>query len=106
MTADTFGSAKAGLEGIPSTLKVLPGGYQAEAKAWYVQALGAGACAAVGNGRNDRLMLQEAALGIAVVQEKGAATEALLAARVVFRDVRRAVDFLLHPLRITASLRD
>jgi soluble P-type ATPase len=105
LTADTFGSAAASLAGLPCTLKVLPAADQAQAKAEYVRALGAGGCAAVGNGRNDRLMLKESALGMAVVQEEGAAVETLLAARLVFRDIRRALEALLHPLRLTASLR-
>ena len=60
---------------------------------------------AVGNGRNDRLMLKEAALGIAVLQAEGAAAEALLAADVVAPDILAALDLLLAPEGLIATLR-
>ena len=105
ITADTFGSAAAGLKGLPCGLTVLDSGRQAEAKAAYVRGLGAAKCAAVGNGRNDRLMLKEAALGIVVVQEEGASAETLANARVVCRDIRDALGLLLNPQRLVATLR-
>jgi soluble P-type ATPase len=61
--------------------------------------------AAIGNGRNDQLMLAAAALGIAVVQEEGAAIESLSAADVVLPDIRSALDLLLFPKRLIATLR-
>ena len=59
----------------------------------------------MGNGRNDALMLKEAALGIAVIQEEGGAVETLLAADIVTHSVLVALDLLLNPLRLTATLR-
>jgi soluble P-type ATPase len=105
VTADTFGAARAELEGFPCQLTVLLSGGQAEAKAAFVKRLGAEVTACVGNGRNDRLMLATAALAIAVLQEEGAAKECLMAAHVICRDIREALDLLLLPLRLTATLR-
>jgi soluble P-type ATPase len=59
----------------------------------------------VGNGRNDRLMLKAAALGIAVLQKEGAAASALAAADLVLPNITDALDALEHPLRLIASLR-
>jgi len=39
------------------------------------------------------------------MQEEGAATPSLLAADVVCRDIVSALELLLHPLRLTATLR-
>lgn len=105
VTGDTFGIARTGLARIPCELTVLEPSGQAEAKRAYVETLGASRAVCVGNGRNDRLMLAIAALGIAVVQAEGAAAEALRAAHVVTRDINEALDLLLHPLRLVASLR-
>ena len=105
VTADTFGTTQAELENIPCNLTVLPSGGQAEAKAAHVNGLGAERTACIGNGRNDRLMLAAAALGIAVLQEEGAAKDSLMAAHVICRDIREALDLLLIPLRLTATLR-
>jgi len=105
VTADTFGGAAEGLCGVPCTLTVLPPGDQAEAKADHLKALGAARSAAVGNGRNDGLLLKAAALGIAVVQEEGASAETVLAAQVVCRDIRDALALLRDTRRLVATLR-
>jgi soluble P-type ATPase len=105
VTADTFGTTRAELEALPCHLAVLPPGRQAEAKAAHVHGLGVERTVCIGNGRNDRLMLATAALGIAVLQEEGAAKDSLMAAHVICRDIREALDLLLVPLRLTATLR-
>jgi soluble P-type ATPase len=105
VTADTFGSAKHALADIPCELVVLPDGHQDRAKARYVEALGANRCVSIGNGRNDRLMLAVASLGIAVVQREGAAVQAVLAAEIVVPDVDTALGLLLNPSRLIATLR-
>ena len=105
VTADTFGKAQSGLAGLPCELVVLPAEAQDAGKLAYIERLGPRRTACVGNGRNDRLMLKEAALGIAVVQEEGAATDTLLAADVVCPDVLSALQLLRNPLRLTATLR-
>ena len=105
VTADTFGSAAAQLLSLPCALVVLDAGKQAEAKRDFVQALGAGHVVAIGNGRNDRMMLAAAALGIAVCGTEGLAGEALQASAVVVDDITDGLDLLLHPKRLLATLR-
>lgn len=105
VTAGTFGGVEREVEGVPCALKILGGVDHAGQKARYVEELGAGRTACVGNGRNDRAMLERARLGIAVVQEEGAAAETLLAADVVCTDIATALRLLLQPLRLTATLR-
>lgn len=105
VTADTFGSAAKQLADCPGELVVLPPDRQDAAKRDYVRTCGPTATAAVGNGRNDRLMLAEAALGIAVIQREGASKETLMAADVVCSDILSALELLTHPLRLVASLR-
>ena len=106
ITADTFGRAREELAGLPVTLHVLSGTDHSRAKLRLVEELGALSTACIGNGRNDRLMLAAAGLGIAVVQKEGAASEAITAAAVVARDIREALDLLTGPRRLTATLRD
>ncbi|WP_217995181.1 ATPase P [Methylogaea oryzae] len=65
VTADTYGLAASQLAGLPVKLTILPAGAQADAKRDFVTALGAASVAAIGNGRNDRKMLDAAAIGIA-----------------------------------------
>lgn len=105
LTADTFGIARAGLEGAPCDLNILPEADQQNGKLEFVRQLGAGQTAAIGNGRNDQLMLKAAALGIAVILDEGAAVETLLAADVVCPSIGSALELLGNPLRLTATLR-
>lgn len=105
VTADTFGKARSELKGVRCEIVILGTQAQDRAKAAYVRQLHAPSTACIGNGRNDRLMLRTAALGIAVIQGEGAAPEALEEADVVASDVRDALDLLLKPLRLVATLR-
>lgn len=105
LTADTFGCAQNEMQGIPCATVVIPKENQAKAKADYVRGLGANHCACAGNGRNDALMLKEAALGIAVIQTEGAAMEAIIAADVVTQNILDALDLMRRPLRLAATLR-
>ena len=105
VTGDTYGTARSALAGMDLTLHILPPTGQSLAKRDYVSQLGAGVCA-IGNGWNDRLMLTEADLGLAVMMLEGCAGATLCAARGVFPSVLDALDALLYPERMIALLRD
>jgi len=105
ITADTFGKARSGLRGVTCKLEILTGGGEDRAKAAYVRRLGANRVACIGNGRNDRLMLRVARVGIVVVQSEGASVEAAAAADLLVPSVTDALDLLLKPRRLTATLR-
>jgi P-type E1-E2 ATPase len=105
LTGDTFGKARSQLVGLPCALSVLPAQGQDQRKLQYIRALGPERTACIGNGRNDRLMLREAGLGIVVLQAEGAAVQAAVAADIVVPDILTALDLLLHPLRLVATLR-
>ena len=105
ITADTFGKARAQLEGIPCQLSILARDDQDIGKLAYIKDLDPNRCVCIGNGRNDRLMLQRAALGMAVILDEGAAAQTLQAADVVCAGIVPALELLLNPLRLTATLR-
>ncbi len=105
LTADTFGQVRAGIAGTAWKLAVLATAGQELAKLEYIKKLGPEKTVSIGNGRNDRRMLKEAALGIAVLQEEGAAIETLLTADVVTQNITAALDLLIKPLRLVATLR-
>lgn len=105
VTADTFGKARSGLRGVDCRLEILTTGGEDRAKAAYVRRLGQDHVACIGNGRNDRLMLRVARVGIVVVQSEGASAEAAAAADLLVPSVTDALDLLLQPRRLTASLR-
>lgn len=105
LTADTFGSAQGALTILPVTVSILPPGKQTEAKGDYISKLGADNCVSIGNGRNDRLLVQTAALGMVVLQDEGVAVDTMQAADIVVPNILAALDLLRQPRRLQATLR-
>lgn len=105
ITADTFGLAQSQLSGLPVSLTITPVENQAETKLGFITRLGASSTVAIGNGRNDRRMLEAAAVGIALIQREGGAAASLACADIVCTSVLDALALLQHPKRMTATLR-
>ena len=105
ITADTFGTVEQALDNIPCTPALLREAIQDQGKLKYVNKLCASKTVAIGNGRNDCLMLKAAALGIAVIQEEGAWMGTIQAADVVCNSIFAALELLKFPLRLKATLR-
>jgi soluble P-type ATPase len=105
VTADTFGSVRRHLAEKPFTVQIIRSDGQEEAKREYVRALGPRRACAIGNGRNDHLMLKEASIGIALIQREGAFGDTLRCADLIFASINDALDSLLDPRRMIASLR-
>lgn len=102
LTADTFGTldevtASLGVEGH----RVSTG----EEKRVFMDRLGAQTCVAIGNGRNDVPMLTGAALGLAVLGPEGTANAAATAADILCRSILVALDLLIEPKLLIATLR-
>jgi soluble P-type ATPase len=106
VTADTHGNAADRCAALPVHLEILGGSNQDEAKRDFVMACGARSTVAVGNGRNDLLMLGEAALSIAIIGPEGAYGGLFGAADIVCRDINDGLDLLLEPARLIATLRN
>ncbi|MGD8701085.1 MAG: ATPase P [Desulfosarcina sp.] len=105
VTADTFGKAANGLDGVDCRLTVLKAGNQDQAKVDFVNQLGADRTVCIGNGRNDARMLAAAALGIAVILDEGASMVSLNAADIVCTTIVSALELFMNPMRLTATLR-
>lgn len=105
ITADTFGGAAVETSTLPVSLQVIGPGAQAEAKRNFVAGLGPERVCAIGNGANDELMLKLATLSICILGPEGVARPALLAAQAVVSTPVGALDLLLRPGRLAATLR-
>jgi len=105
VSADTQGTLVELADVLQIKWRLLQKGNEVAQKAALVDELGAERVVAIGNGANDAMMLQRAALGIAVLGGEGLATACLAAADVVVLSIEAALDLLLHPRRLVATLR-
>lgn len=105
LTADTHGKQAKIDQELGLTASRVTQGQEREQKADYVIDLESEHVVAVGNGSNDALMLEVAAIGIAVIGTEGLSVEALQSADLVCGSITDALDLLLNPKRLMASLR-
>jgi P-type E1-E2 ATPase len=105
VTGDAFGTAAVALKEVRGSVLILDGEDQDWQKEWYVRDLGAERVIAVGNGNNDWRMLKAARLGIAVSTGEGCAVATMLHADIQAGGILEALDLLLHPQRLRATLR-
>lgn len=105
LTSDTFGTVRQQVAGIDCTLQILSGDNHAAQKQQYIRTLGADEVIALGNGNNDRLMLETARIGVAVCLAEGCAIKALQAADLLVFSPLDAFDLLFSPNRLRATLR-
>ncbi len=105
VSADTQGTLDELAAALGVKAKRLRPSEEAAQKAALVQELGAEQTVAIGNGANDAAMLRRAALGIAVLGGEGLAVTCLNAADVLVPHIGAALDLLLCPRRLLATLR-
>ena len=105
ITGDTTGTARQELAGLPVQLHVMPADGQTVAKRAAIERMAADETVAIGNGSNDRGLFERAALSIVVVGGEGCATQTLLKADVACSSIGDALDLLLTPRRLVATLR-
>ncbi len=105
ITADTFGFVKKELKDLDISLTIIPEKDQAQRKLDYIRILGKKKTIFAGNGANDRLMLEQACIGIAVLGDEGLAASSLLSCDIIVKDILNIFGFFKTPQRLAASLR-
>lgn len=104
ITADTHGTAAQRCEGLPLQVLTFPTVQVGEIKASEVKRL-SGGVVCIGNGFNDMLMSEAADLSLAVIGKEGACGALLSRCDVVTTSILDALDLLLKPDRLRATLR-
>jgi soluble P-type ATPase len=105
VTADTNRNAESLLAGLPVRIHMIRENQENKQKLAVVLEKGKGKTVSIGNGCNDVSMLRESAIGICVLGREGASPEALTASDVVVPTINDALDLLLKPQRLRATLR-
>lgn len=102
LTAGTHGNLQTQGQTFGHTPRIIQSG---EDKANYVRELGPESVIAFGNGANDIGMLRLAAIGVAILANEGVAVAALQAADVLTTSPIDAINLVLNPKRLIATLR-
>jgi len=105
VTADTHVSAWQLEENLDVKIYKIEGGKEDAQKLALVQQLGKENTICIGNGSNDASMLKESALGVCALGREGASVEAIMSSDLVVSDINDALDLLLKPDRLIATLR-
>lgn len=102
LTAGTHGNIAQFERALGFPIRIIDSG---EDKLRYVEQLGPANVVTFGNGMNDVGMLGLATIGVAILAGEGVAIRALLVADVLALGPVDAIDLLLHPRRLIATLR-
>ena len=105
ITADTFSTVQDELKEFDLEVIVLSSNNHTQEKMEFILSLDKEITVAIGNGNNDKRMLERAVLSIAVMGDEGCSKETLLAATVICKDIKSAIELLLYPKRLVATLR-
>jgi len=105
VTADTRGKAQELGEDLRVKIHILHPGDEQEQKFRLVRQLGSEVTVSMGNGSNDVSMLKESGLGICILGPEGASSETMANCDLVISDINAALDLLLKPGRLIATLR-
>ncbi|MFW5993963.1 MAG: HAD hydrolase family protein, partial [Halanaerobiaceae bacterium] len=105
LTADTFGTVREMVSDLTVEVAIIKGEDGSGFKRDFIKKIGSDETIAIGNGNNDRLMLEEAAIGIALIGNEGAATDTILNSDLIISNIHDVFDILEEPARLIASLR-
>jgi P-type E1-E2 ATPase len=105
ITADTHGKAGEVAAALNVKMHKIARENEQLQKQEFVQSLGADSVVSIGNGANDALMLQASGIGICVIGAEGTSSEAVSNSDVIVTDINAALDLLIKPARLIATLR-
>ncbi len=105
VTADTYGTVSQTFAGSSVKVKIISGSQGRKDKEDFVKSLNSKEVLAIGNGRNDTAMLQEATLGIAVLGGEGMAAELYRSADLICPGIAEVFELLDNPRGLKGSLR-
>ncbi len=105
LTADTNNTVKDELEDLDINIRILESSREDEEKRSILHSIGISSSMVIGNGRNDLLMLQDSRIGVAIVGDEGAYGKLIGISDIVVKSILDALDLLINPNRLKATLR-
>lgn len=105
LTADTFGTVREMVNDLAVEVAIIEGDDGTGFKRDFVHKIGSDETIAIGNGNNDRLMVEIAAIGIALIGNEGAAIDTILNSDLVLSNICDVFALLEEPAKLIATLR-
>ena len=106
LTADTQGTATEEVRDMKVELIKIEGKDSKDGKFDFLKSVDLEKTIAMGNGNNDQFILKEAGIGIAILGDEGISVIALKQADIMVKNISDALDLLLKPKRLMATLRE
>ncbi|MHA1792718.1 MAG: HAD family hydrolase [Promethearchaeota archaeon] len=106
VTADTFGTVAEMAREFNIDHHLLPKKtLESIEKLEFIRELGPENVIALGNGNNDVMMLKEAIVGIGIIGKEGISKDCLISADILVHDVIDALEIIIKPEKLKATLR-
>jgi len=105
LSAHTFGSVREQCNSLPVEVRELKQGNEKEQKGEFIDFIGPDRTCAIGNGSVDELMLKKSALAISVFGHEASSLKSLLNSDIAVVGIIQALNLLLKPKRLIATLR-
>ena len=105
ITADTRGNAGRLLKNFPVEIKILNSKNQNKEKRDFIKFLGSEKVIYIGNGANDELASQLSRLSICIIGKEGCYTPTALKSHILVPSINDALDLIIFPERLVATLR-
>jgi soluble P-type ATPase len=105
VTADTFKTVENAFKNTVINVHIIGKNNESQDKKEFIKKVGSNKTIALGNGRNDELMLKEAIISIAVLNDEGISVKTLNNADFLIKDINNFFDMIDEPKKLIAILR-
>ncbi|MEF9934721.1 MAG: HAD family hydrolase [Clostridium sp.] len=106
LTADTYGDARVQCDEVGLNIITFEGEGAGQHKRRIVENLSPEKCLCIGNGFNDIQMCTVAALSIGIIEGEGISGRLISSVDIVINTIDDALDLILNPKRMIATLRN
>ena len=105
ITADTFNTVRKAFKNTNVNIHIIDNENGTIQKKEFIKNIGSNKTIALGNGRNDQLMLKEAIISIAILNDEGVSLKALNNADFLLKDINHFFEMIEEPKKLIAILR-
>jgi len=105
ITADTFNTVRKAFKNTNVNIHIIDNENGMIQKKEFIKNIGSNKTIALGNGRNDELMLKEAIISVAILNNEGVSLKALNSADFLLKDINHFFEMIEEPKKLIAILR-